>query len=199
MSRLQKLRCTLRLRTRARELYRRIMRRLGFLGQEWDKGLPEELQAWEFMLKDHGRNWVMSEYHYRLDPEAELQDEYKRLIDAPPGGPPIKLLDVGAGPLTSFGKRWEGRALQLFPVDPQLLHNRDTVKSSSNSSRKILLTWLWPAIPWTTATIRCWSFATCSQWSSRAAMSSSAILPMKLSQQVIPDCINGTSASSTAT
>lgn len=118
MSRLQKLRCTLRLRTRARELYRRIMRRLGFLGQEWDKGLPEELQAWEFMLKDHGRNWVMSEYHYRLDPEAELQDEYKRLIDAPPGGPPIKLLDVGAGPLTSFGKRWEGRALQLFPVDP---------------------------------------------------------------------------------
>jgi SAM-dependent methyltransferase len=94
------------------------MRRLGFLGQEWDKGLPEELQAWEFMLKDQGRNWVMSEYEFRLDPEAELQNEYKRLIDAPLGGSPIKLLDVGAGPLTSFGKRWKGRALQLFPVDP---------------------------------------------------------------------------------
>jgi SAM-dependent methyltransferase len=94
------------------------MRRFGFLGQEWDKGLAEELQAWEFMLTDQGRNWTVSEYQYRLDPEAELQDEYKQLIDVAPGDPPIRLLDVGAGPLTSFGKRWKGRTLQIFPVDP---------------------------------------------------------------------------------
>lgn len=118
MSRLQKLRCALRLRTRAKEVYRRVMRRLGFLGQEWDKGLPDELEAWEFMLTGQGKNWVVSEYNYRLNSEAELQDEYKRLIEAPPGGAAIRLLDVGAGPLSSFGKRWEGRALQLFPVDP---------------------------------------------------------------------------------
>lgn len=118
MSRLQKLRCALRLRTRAREAYRRVMRRCGLLGQEWDKGLPEELEAWEFMLKDGGRNWTVSEYHFRLNPEAELQDEFKRLIDAPAGGPPLKLLDVGAGPLTSFGKRWAGHTLEIFPTDP---------------------------------------------------------------------------------
>ena len=118
MSRLQKIRCALRLRTRAREVYRRVMRRLGFLGQDWDQGLPEELQAWEFMLSNQGRNWVESEYRYRLDPGSELQDEYKKLIEAPAGGPPLRLLDVGAGPLTSFGKRWTGRTLEIFPVDP---------------------------------------------------------------------------------
>lgn len=118
LGRLQKLRCALRLRTRARESYYRVLRRFGILGQEWDKGLAEELQAWEFMLKDNGRNWVVSEYHRRLDPESELQDEYKRLIDARPGCPPLRLLDVGAGPLTSMGKKWEGRTLQFFPVDP---------------------------------------------------------------------------------
>ena len=116
MSRLKKLRCRLRLRTRARESYYRVLRRFGFLGQEWDKGLPEELQAWELMLKDNGRNWV--EYRSRLDPESELQDEYKRLIGAQPGNHPIRVLDVGAGPLTSLGKKWAGRTIQIFPVDP---------------------------------------------------------------------------------
>ena len=118
MSRWRQIRCKLRLRTRVRENYRRVMRRLGFLGQTWDQGLPDELAAWEFMLRDQGRNWVVSEYQYRLDPEAEFQDEYKRLLHAPAGGPPVRLLDVGAGPLTSFGKRWAGRTLEFHPVDP---------------------------------------------------------------------------------
>ncbi len=38
MSRLQKIRCALRFRTRARETYRRVMRRLGFLGPDWEFG-----------------------------------------------------------------------------------------------------------------------------------------------------------------
>lgn len=118
ISRLQKIRCALRLRTRARASYYRVMRRFGLLGQTWEKGLPDELAAWEFMLKDGGRNWVPSEHQFRLDPEAELQDEYKRLIAVPAGGSPVRLLDVGAGPLTSFGKRWAGRTLEFFPVDP---------------------------------------------------------------------------------
>jgi len=118
MGRLQKLRCALRLRSRTTELYYQVLRRFGNLGQEWDKGLPEELQSWEFMLKDNGRNWMASEYQSRLDPETELQDEYKRLIDARPGSPPLRLLDVGAGPLTSLGKKWDGRTLRLFPIDP---------------------------------------------------------------------------------
>jgi SAM-dependent methyltransferase len=88
------------------------------LGQEWDKGLSDELQAWEFMLKDNGRNWVMSEYQARLDPEAELQEQYKRLIENPSPGRTLRLLDVGAGPLTSFGKRWKGQTLEILPLDP---------------------------------------------------------------------------------
>ena len=55
------------------------------------------------------RNWV--------DPGLELQDEYKALIDAPVGAT-VKLLDVGSGPLTRLGKKWEGRNLEVHPVDP---------------------------------------------------------------------------------
>jgi SAM-dependent methyltransferase len=118
MGRLQQLRCTLRLRTRAKQSCYQILRRLGFVGQEWNQGLRDELQAWEGMLENNGRNWFASEYEARLNPNAELQDEYKRLITAPSGGPPVRLLDVGAGPLTSLGKKWEGRTLHLFPIDP---------------------------------------------------------------------------------
>jgi SAM-dependent methyltransferase len=68
------------------------------------------------MLKDNGQNWVA--YHNRLNPDQEVQDEYKQLIKAPVDGSPIRILDVGAGPLTSLGKKWSGQNLQLFPIDP---------------------------------------------------------------------------------
>jgi len=115
--RLQRIRYKLRLRVRTREFCNRVLRRVGLLGLEWKKGLPEELQAWEYLLKEEGRRWIPSEYRRRMDPQSELQEDLKRLIKAPRGAV-VRILDVGAGPLTNLGKKWEGRTLQLFPVDP---------------------------------------------------------------------------------
>lgn len=100
-----------------REFRHRLLRRAGLIGGNWDKGLPEELRFWEEALAEEGRHWVRSEYQARMDPHLELQEELKRLIPAPAGAV-VRLLDVGAGPLTRLGKRWEGRTLELFPLDP---------------------------------------------------------------------------------
>ncbi len=100
-----------------RALRHRVLRRAGLIGGDWDQSLPEELRFWEEALKDEGRRWIRSEYQERMDPSLELQEELKRLIPAPPGAV-VRLLDVGAGPLTRLGKRWQGRTLQLYPLDP---------------------------------------------------------------------------------
>lgn len=100
-----------------RQSNRRMSRWLGLNRENWHEALPEELQFWERALSDPDRNWLRSEYDERMDPQFEFQDCLKALIDAPPGGV-VRVLDVGAGPLTRLGKKWSGRTLQLVPVDP---------------------------------------------------------------------------------
>ena len=100
-----------------RESRHRLLRRLGRRPGDWSGALPEELQFWESALKEEGRNWIPSDYQERMNPELELQDSLKALIPAVPGSV-VRILDVGAGPLTRLGKRWAGRELQLVPLDP---------------------------------------------------------------------------------
>jgi SAM-dependent methyltransferase len=114
---LKQIRNKLRLRQRVRGLWHRLLRRAGFLKGNWYEALPEELHGWEYFLKEEGSHWVPSEYQKRMDPLLELQEDLKRLIHAPPDAV-VRILDVGAGPLTHLGKKWEGRQLQLYPVDP---------------------------------------------------------------------------------
>jgi SAM-dependent methyltransferase len=114
---LKRIRNKLRLRQRAWGLWYRFVRRAGFLNVDRIEGVKDEALGWENFLKDPGRYWLLSEYQTRMNPQLELQDELKALIQAPLGSV-VRILDVGAGPLTHVGKRWEGRELQLFPVDP---------------------------------------------------------------------------------
>jgi SAM-dependent methyltransferase len=102
----------------AMEFRQRILRLTGFLGNEWQEALPEELQFWQGALKDG-----LSTYEWRLDPDLELQADLKRLIDAPPGAL-VQILDVGAGPLSTVGKKWEGRTVRLIPIDPLAVEYR---------------------------------------------------------------------------
>ncbi len=95
------------------------LRRLGLLDGEWEKGLPEEVQFWEYSLGKAVGNPDSVPFPYRrwVDPGLELQEEFKALIAAPAGAT-VRLLDVGSGPLTRLGKRWEGRRLEVHAVDP---------------------------------------------------------------------------------
>jgi SAM-dependent methyltransferase len=100
-----------------RRLRTKILRRFGFWKRDWSDALTDELQFWEWALKNGGRNWNQVDWRDRTDPNLELQDELKKLIPAPPGSV-VNILDVGAGPLTRVGKRWSEREVRVVPVDP---------------------------------------------------------------------------------
>jgi len=95
----------------------KALRRLGFLGGDWGSALPDEVQFWERALAEEGRHWLPEEFRKRMDPASEFQPELQALVNAPPGAS-VRVLDVGAGPLTTLGKRWPGRELKITAVDP---------------------------------------------------------------------------------
>ena len=92
------------IRNKFRRSSTRLLRRLKVIGEDWDEALPEELQFWERALADPEKNWLASEYRERLDPDLELQSDLKALIAAAEGAV-VRILDVGAGPLTRIGKK----------------------------------------------------------------------------------------------
>jgi hypothetical protein len=106
-----------RLKLRLKAARSKFYRRIGVLRSDWKGGLADEYAFWENALRDQGRNWSVEEYRARMDPNLELQSYLKELIDAPVGSV-VRILDVGAGPLTRVGRRWEGRQLEIIPVDP---------------------------------------------------------------------------------
>lgn len=52
----------------------------------------------------------------RTDPESELQPHVRRWIDD--SREHVRILDVGSGPLTVLGKRWNGHRIEITAVDP---------------------------------------------------------------------------------
>ncbi|MBI5325174.1 MAG: methyltransferase domain-containing protein [Ignavibacteriae bacterium] len=51
------------------------------------------------------------------NPESEIQEYVKNLITFPNGAVP-KILDVGAGPVTMLGKKWNGKTIDITAIDP---------------------------------------------------------------------------------
>jgi glycosyltransferase involved in cell wall biosynthesis/SAM-dependent methyltransferase len=82
----------------------------------WDSAVPEEVNFWEKWCRTQGGDWK-DEFEFRLRPDSALQDYIIQFLNTPPGGT-LRLLDVGAGPLTDLGKRWPGRKVELTAVDP---------------------------------------------------------------------------------
>jgi SAM-dependent methyltransferase len=106
-------------------MQRRLARRLGRWEVNRQSALDEELGFWEGALRDKGRHWNAESYRKRTDPGSELQEDLKKLIPAPVGAT-VRILDVGAGPLTRLGKHWAGRKLQISAIDP-LAHEYDAM------------------------------------------------------------------------
>lgn len=98
---------------------RRLLRGLGWSDRAiWRFGLLSEIYYWNAHLRSVRERSLASETPlFELDPEAELQPNIQALIAAPEGAL-VRILDVGAGPLSVLGKRWEGRTVEMTAVDP---------------------------------------------------------------------------------
>jgi ubiquinone/menaquinone biosynthesis C-methylase UbiE len=81
--------------------------------ERWRAGLSEEVTFWEGVVRTGG-DWP-EDIKARLDPETPFQQELRMLIREP--GPIVQVLDVGAGPMTILGKKWEGREVVITAID----------------------------------------------------------------------------------
>lgn len=99
-----------------RLLKRSLARLLGLRHFLWRDALGDEVRFWTRYLSSGGLSWK-EEYRDRLDAALPLQEDVRACITPRPGHP-VRILDVGAGPLTVLGKVWEGWEIQLSAVDP---------------------------------------------------------------------------------
>lgn len=81
----------------------------------WQARLSDELRYWASWMETRGLQWKQ-EFRSRLDPETQFPDFLRELID--PGLTHVHVLDVGAGPVTCLGRRWEGRDVHITAIDP---------------------------------------------------------------------------------
>ncbi len=86
----------------------------------WHSGHASETGFWDRYLKTRGLRWPQ-EFSDRMDRDFEVAKELSDLIgDTSPA--PMRILDVGAGPLTVVGKCFRGTRISLTAVDPLAPH-----------------------------------------------------------------------------
>lgn len=90
----------------------------------WEAELPEEVAFWKTWINEDdlpGEEWKAvswkEERRARFDPSTPLQHWAQELISAAPGAT-VRLLDVGAGPVTQLGKLWPDRTVRITAIDP---------------------------------------------------------------------------------
>ncbi len=88
----------------------------------WKTALPEETDFWRKWFETKGLQWPDS-YAWRIDPNYEFYAHLRPYVKLPQGST-VRVLDVGAGPLTVLGKVWPGYTLDITAVDP-LAHEYD--------------------------------------------------------------------------
>jgi hypothetical protein len=82
----------------------------------WAQEIPSEIAFWRHYLTSRGDRWP-EEFVERLDPESGFAGRFAERAAAL-DGPTVRLLDVGAGPLTTVGKRLPGKELVVEACDP---------------------------------------------------------------------------------
>jgi SAM-dependent methyltransferase len=89
----------------------------------WASGIPDELAFWQSVLPQlkTGR----PEDHYRLAPDAPVHPHLEQEI-AGLARSEVRILDVGAGPLSGVGKKSGHARVMLTAVDP-LAHGYDRI------------------------------------------------------------------------
>ncbi len=80
----------------------------------WENAKLSEIDFWQKWIDTGGGEWP-DEFKQRIDPNLQLQDYIIQYLD--PARPRVRILDVGAGPLTIVGKKWPGHEVELLAVD----------------------------------------------------------------------------------
>lgn len=86
----------------------------------WRSGHASETGFWDRYLKTRGLRWPQ-EFSDRMNPSLELAEELSVLMKDTPAAS-MRVLDVGAGPLTVVGKCIHGARISLTAVDPLAPH-----------------------------------------------------------------------------
>jgi SAM-dependent methyltransferase len=81
------------------------------------RALAEEVDYWEHWLSTRGGAWA-ADYSYRFNPNAEVADPLLRDALEAMNQAEVSILDVGAGPVSTVGYRFEGAPISLVAVDP---------------------------------------------------------------------------------
>jgi hypothetical protein len=81
----------------------------------WQDGIQSKVAFWDHWLGEKGREWP-EDYQRRLDPSLPVHPSHIELFDQIPANP-VRVLDVGAGPLTMFGRTHPRKKIVLIPTD----------------------------------------------------------------------------------
>ncbi|UGS38736.1 hypothetical protein DSM104329_05166 [Capillimicrobium parvum] len=85
--------------------------------ERWEDGLDTEVRFWRAYLRHNLEPGGPG--HYRVDPDWSLEeDAVLAPVVAGLDGDRVRILDVGAGPLTVLGKRCPGKAVEIAAIDP---------------------------------------------------------------------------------
>jgi SAM-dependent methyltransferase len=105
-------------RAKALAVVKKAGHRLGLGKFIWKTALPSEIKFWEDYLVSRGKSCnVEQEFAFRTSPDSELQPWLREWIE-PPAGSTLRILDVGAGPLTWVGKKCDQYTIQIDAIDP---------------------------------------------------------------------------------
>ncbi len=96
---------------------KQIASRVGLQRVVWRLSLPHEMKFWDSWFASKGGK-SPEDYRGRFDPEKPLQRNLAQLIERTHPFGPVRILDVGAGPLTILGKRLGNRDVTIVAVDP---------------------------------------------------------------------------------
>lgn len=82
----------------------------------WRRSVTAELAFWQRWLETGGLEWP-EDFQRRFNPDTPLDESIVCSAIERLARPDIRILDVGAGPVTSLGKVYPGRAIEIVPVD----------------------------------------------------------------------------------
>ena len=82
----------------------------------WKQGIDHEVTFWRAWLSGRGGEFA-EDFARRMDPNLPVARHLNRVLHHVTA-PEIRVLDVGAGPLTAVGKRYRRRPVRITAVDP---------------------------------------------------------------------------------